>query len=364
LASTFLGGAGWEQAFSLTIDDGNIYIAGRTSSSNFPITYGAYDTSYNGGIEGDCFISKLDSNLQSLLSSTFLGGTESETVYSMCINGGGNVYVVGDTRSSNFPVTFGAYDTTYRGGISDGFVSSFDNNLANLLSSTFIGGSDYEVVWSMSVDKSNIVYVCGWTYSSDFPTTLGAFDTTYNGTGTWSFFDIGGDIFISKFDVNLQDLLASTFLGGTDGDGDESSLIFLDANDNVYVAGMTHSSDFPVTPGAYDTSFNGKGQYYGGDTFISKLDSNLSKLSVSTFFGGCTSDVVGTMILNSNGDVYIAGYTESSNFPVISGAWDITYNGGGIGEGDAFLSKFDSDLSPTPLDNKAMPWIPLLLLDD
>ena len=261
LASTYIGGSGCDWGYSIKIDNsGNVYLAGATSSSDFPVTSGSYDTTFNSG-SYDAFVSKLDGNLQTVLASTYLGGSGYEYARSMSIDGSGDVYLVGTTSSSDFPVTTGVYDATHNGQ-EDVFVSKFDGNLKNLLASTYIGGNGSDMGYSIDMDNTGNVYLAGATSSSDFPVTPGAYDTTYNG-GRF-------DAFVSKFDGNLKNLLASTYLGDT-GDYDHARSIITDNTGDVYVTGTCSSSDFPVTQGAYDTTYNG-GRY---DAFVSRFDSEL-----------------------------------------------------------------------------------------
>ena len=214
----------------------------------------------------DAFVSKLNSGLTGLLASTFLGGSSDDYGYSLTLDINGNVYVTGYTRSTDFPTTGGAYDTSWNGS-SDVFVSKLDSGLTGLLASTFLGGSGYDFGYSLTLDTSGNVYVTGMTRSTDFPTTSGAYDTTWNG-GTY-------DVFVSKLDGGLTSLLASTFLGGSYDDF--GYFLTLDTSGNVYATGMTRSTDFPTTSGAYDTSLGGS-----GDVFISKLDGNLSLFGMIT----------------------------------------------------------------------------------
>ena len=267
LSSTLLGGNDDDGDYntSIAIDNaGNVFVAGDTWSSNFTVTQGAYDTSYNGSY--DAFVSKLNNNLSSLLSSTFLGGNNDDYPKTIALDSSGDVYLSGITYSSgyySFPVTAGAYDTSFN-GVNDVFVSKFDNNLSSLLSSTFLGGSSYDGYHnaSIAIDNGSNVFVTGYTYSSDFPVTTGAYDTSHSGSS---------DVFVSKLNSNLSSLLSSTFLGGSNTDGYDNTSIAIDNGGNVFVTGETYSSNFPVTAGAYDTSYNG-----GSDVFVSKLDKNLS----------------------------------------------------------------------------------------
>jgi hypothetical protein len=403
LASTFIGGSDSDNGESLALDgSGNIYVAGWTKSSDYPTTPGAYKR-YNSG-DVDVFVSKLNSNLSSLLASTFIGGSDDDGLFSVSIalDGSGNVYVTGRTESSDYPITSGAYDESFNGGSNDVFVSKLDNNLSSLLASTFIGGDDYEEGYSIALDGGGNIYVTGHTLSSDYPTTPGAYDESFNGmsdvfvskldnslssliastfiggiSNDWCYslaLDRSGnvyvtghtyssdytttigaydeslndstytysDVFVSKFNNNLSSLLASTFIGGSDSERGYS--LDLDGSGNVYVTGRTESSDYPITSGAYDESFN-ENTYTYSDVFVSKLDSSLSSLLASTFIGGRVDEYVYSIILDGIGNVYVIGWTQSFDYPTTSGAYDESYNGDYTWEHDVFISKLDSSLS-------------------
>jgi len=337
LASTFIGGSSDDYGHSITLDGGgNVYITGRTSSSNYPTTSGAYDESFNGAC--DVFVSRLNSSLSNLLASTFIGGSGGDYSYSIALDGDRNVYITGVTSSSNYPTTSGAYDESFNGAC-DVFVSRLNSSLSNLLASTFIGGSNYDCGYSIALDGGGNVYITGRTYSSDYPTTSGAYDESHN--GYW-------DVFVSRLNSSLSNLLASTFIGGSNYDYGYS--IALDGGGNVYITGVTSSSNYPTTSGAYDESHNG-----GYDVFVSKLNSSLSSLLASTFIGGSNYDCGYSIALDGGGNVYITGDTYSSNYPTTSGAYDESHNGGS----DVFVSRLNSNLSKV----SSLPWL-LLLLDD
>jgi len=244
LYSTFVGGSSGDAGLSIAIDSSNnTYIAGQTSSSGFPTTASAYDTSFNGGSDG--FVLKLNSAGSTLLFSTFVGGTSSEYRFEVAVDASGNMYVSGDTFSSDFPTTVSAYDASHNGGL-DVFVFKLNYTGSTLIYSTFLGGVNDELGRGIAIDLSGNAYVTGDTDSSDFPTTANAYDTSNNG---------GRDVFVLKLNSAGSMLLYSTFVGGTSTEYGTS--IALDSSLNAYVTGETMSSNFPTTAGAYDTSYNG-----------------------------------------------------------------------------------------------------------
>jgi len=331
VASTFIGGSGYDYGNSIALDSGgNVYVTGETESTGYPTIFGCYDTSFNGGY--DVFVSKLDSTLGSLLESTFIGGSNSDRGNSIALDSGGHVYVTGYTVSTDYPTIFGCYDTSFNGGYNDVFVSKLNGSLSSLLASTFIGGSDQDEGNSIALDSGGNVYVTGWTFSSDYPTVFGCYDTGHNGSQ---------DVFVSKLDSTLGSLLEGTFIGGSDSDYGNS--IVIDSGGNVYVTGETKSTDYP-TPGGYDTSNNGR-----GDVFVSKLNNTLISLLAGTFIGGSNDDYGESIALDSGGNVYVTGWTFSTDYPTIFGCYDTSYNGGQ----DVLVSKLDSNLSVFVTDIEA-----------
>ncbi len=318
----------------------NVLVAG-SAGFGFRTTPGAYDESYNGEAgEYDAFVSKLDNNLTTLIASTYIGGSLGELgeyAADIAFDSSGNVFVAGKSNSSDFPTTPGAFDPSYNGGDDrwggDVFISKLDSNLSTLIASTFLGGPNNDIAAGIAISSSDDIVLTGNTFSAGFPTTPGAIDESYNGG------ESGGDVFISKFDNNLTTLIASTFIGGIYGDVGHD--ILLDASDNVFITGQTFSEDYPTTPGAYDESHN---VIYTFDAFVSKLDNNLTTLIASTFVGGSKRDAGFAIALDSSKNVFIAGGTDSADYPVTSGAYDENYKGGGNGR-DLFVSKLDRCLS-------------------
>jgi hypothetical protein len=312
--ATFLGGSGWDYGHAIAVDGADsAYVMGRTASSDFPTTEGAFDTSYNGGY-WDTFVVKLNATGTGLSYATFLGGSGGEAI---AVDGAGSAYVTGFTESSDFPTTEGAFDTSYNGGDLDTFVVKLNAAGTGLSYATFLGGSGGDVGEGIAVDGVGSAYVTGCTSSSDFPTTPGAFDTNYS----------SHDAFVVKLNAAGTGLAYSTFLGG--GDRDSGGAIAVDGAGSAYVTGHTHSPDFPTTAGAFDTSYNGN-----SDPFVVKVNAAGTGLAYATFLGGSSGDIGHGIAVDGAGSAYVTGGTSSSDFPTTAGAFDTNYNGG-----DAFVTK-------------------------
>jgi hypothetical protein len=358
--STYIGGSGTDFGFSVVVDAlDNVFLAGQTRSPNFPTTPGAFDrlcgTDGNCDFDGtryhyDAFVAKLDAAGDSLVYSTFLGGKQSEGAHSIAVNPTGDAFVTGQTTSSDFPTTAGAFDrmcgtdgncdfdgTTYH---DDAFVTRFDAIGGGLIYSTFLGGANPDSGLSVKADSFGNAYLTGDTSSVGFPTTPGAYDVAFNG-GL-------GDAFVTKLNPSGSALVYSTFLGGS-GIDDTGESIAIDFLGNAYIVGQTYSSDFPTTPGAYDRSQNSPSQY---DVFVTKINATGDGLIYSTFLGGSGEDG-GTMEqvgLTATGDMYVTGFTNSPDFPTTPGAFDRTCGTFGNCDFDgtryrydAFLTLFDAN---------------------
>lgn len=329
--STFLGGHDTDYGRGDIAVDGSgaSYVTGWTWSTDFPTTPGAFDTTYNGSNYPNAFVVKVAPNGSSLVYATFLGRNNGEMSEGIVVDGSGAAYVVGSTTSADFPTTPGAFDTTYGGSIygSDGFVVKFDTVGSTLVYSTFLGGSGLDYGFGVASDGTGAAYVMGYTYSSDFPTTPGAFDVTRNGNA---------DVFVVKVTLDGGALAYSTFLGGsgTDNYGD----IAVDGSGAVYVTGYTASLDFPITPGALDTTLDGS-----SDAFVAKLTSGGSTLAYSTFLGGSSAEGSWGIKVDGSGIVYISGDTYSADFPTTPGAFDTSFNGD---DGDTFVMKLSISSVP------------------
>jgi hypothetical protein len=321
--STFLGGTGGEAGQGIAVDrSGNTYVSGNTTSLDFPTTPGAFDTTYNGST--DVFVSKLTADGSALVYSTYLGGTNfdfgSDRGGGIEVDSRGYAYVTGRTNSANFPTTPGAFDNTL-GGSSDAFVTKLSPDGSTLVYSTLLGSSGFDPAWELALDQGGHAYVTGETGMADFPTTPGAFDTTFNGCI---------DAFVTKLNPEGSALVYSTFLGATGCDSGAG--IAVDAKDHAYVTGRTNSPNYPTTLGAFDNTLGSV------DAFVTKLTADGSALVYSTFLGGSFFDE-GFGIDVDNGNAYVGGDVNSSDFPTTPNAFDVTLNASTNG----FITKFNDD---------------------
>ncbi len=303
--STYLGGGGTDEGKGIALDaSGNAYITGFTESDNFPTTTGAFQPTFGGGT--DAFVTKLNATGSALIYSTYLGGGTAEG-YAIALNASGNAYVTGWTQP-NFPTTSGAFQTKFDAS-ANAFVTELNVSGSALVYSTYLGGSTYDQGWGIALDASGDAYVTGYTESSDFPTTSNALQPTFGGG-----FD---DAFVTELNATGTALVYSTFLGGSGND--EGNAIAVDAFGNAYVTGCTESSDFPTVNPIQATFDGGSGQgglgIYGGDAFVAKVNASGTALIYSTYLGGSNDDIGWGIAVDGSGDAYIAGESDSSDFP-------------------------------------------------
>lgn len=322
--STYFGGIGLEGSTGIKVDaNGNIYIAGYTESNDFPTTSGAFDQSYNG--VRDIFICKMNASGSALIYSTLIGGNNQDDAFNMALDSSGNVYFTGRTWSTNYPTTSGVFDGTFNGSDWNTIVTKVNALGNSLIYSTFLGGESYGN--DLAIDSYGNAYITGQVPSSaGFPTTSGAYDQSHNGIY---------DIYVSKLNSSGSTLIYSTFIGGSLTEFGYN--IALDSDNNAYITGFTNSTNFPVTSGSVDASYNGGST----DAFVCKLNSSGSALIYSTYIGGGGAEEGYDIALDANNNICITGPTTSSNFPVTSGAFDESQNG----DTDAFVSKINSGAS-------------------
>jgi hypothetical protein len=327
--STFLGGTdSGDVGSGIAVRFGSAYVTGSTGSSDYPTTPGAFDTSLNGA--NDAFVTKLNASGSALAYSTFLGGTNDDYGSDIAVDGKGRAYVTGGTQSANYPMTRGAFDTSYNGR-TDAFVTKLNASGSALAYSTFLGGTNTDAntdYLGIAVGRGGRAYVTGTTYSTDYPATPGAFDTSLNGAN---------DAFVTKLNASGSALAYSTFLGGTGGD--EAGRDIAVRDDRAYVTGVTDSANYPTTRGAFDRTFNGP--TFVDDAFVTKLNASGSALDYSTFLGGTEYDQGYGIAVGRGGRAYVTGYTDSANYPTTRGAFDTSlYEFGG--DRDAFVTKLSA----------------------
>jgi uncharacterized protein (TIGR03437 family) len=375
LYSTYLGGSQDDAGFAIAIDStGSAYVAGSTTSGNFPVM-GAnngfpFESGYHGSggqaiqqcltctgpfwDPGDAFVTKLDPTGSVLVFSTYLGGGNDDVAWALALDSSNDVYVAGCTLSPTFPVTKGAAQIHFLGNttlnptyLGDGFVTEFNPTGSALIYSTFVGGTGDDCVTAITVDSTGAVYMTGSTQSTDLPVTPGALQSTLAGFASDAIppsvkQDVG-DAFVGKLSPGGASFVYLTYLGGSRNDG--GTAIAVDSSGTAYVAGFSDSTDFPLAGTPLQTKFGGdSGKFYGlniqGDGFLALVNPTGTALLFSTFLGGNGDDGVGGVLLDGTGGVYLSGGTSSTNFPVTSNAIqkDNATAPAPFGMGDAFYA--------------------------
>lgn len=347
--ASYLGGSAGEAGIDIAVDaGGRAYVAGRTSSTDFPVAgqtplQSALSTPAPGAPDYDSYVAAIDPIGSSLIFSTYLGGDGADGSEALALDAAGHVFVTGFTGSSNFPTTAGSLDVSYDGA-NDAFVAKLAVDGSSLVYSTLIGAAATEAAIGIALDNDGHAFVSGWTDSSGFPTTPGAFQPT-KPAGT------GRDAFVVKLNPAGTGLVYGTFLGGS---ADDLGMgIAVDGSGRAHVAGETYSSDFPleqpIQPG------------HGGmaDVFVARLDAAGSALTFSTYLGGESSESISgdmtcclfrNVALDSVGNIYVVGATASVLFPTTPGAHDRSLDTTLPGRTDAFVVKIgDVPLPQAPV---------------
>ncbi|MFX1255058.1 MAG: SBBP repeat-containing protein [Promethearchaeota archaeon] len=318
--STFIGGNDFEWGYDIALDNtGDIYITGHTYSNNFPVTPNAYDTTHDA--QSDIYVTKLNATGNGLIFSTLIGGGSWEFTREIEVDANGNSYLIGETRSEDFP-TKNAYNSTHEGqGNYDIFVTKLNATGSGLVFSTFLGGVENDRGESIVLDNAGNTYIYGYSESANFP-TKNAYNATHSGAS---------DIIVAKLNATGNGLEFSTFLGGSNRDEGFGSNIALDNNDNIYITGYTNSPDFPT--------YNAYNDTHGGDfdVFLTKLNATGNGLIFSTFIGANDTDYAYSLVLDANNNIHLAGYTESPSFPTYN-AFNDTFGG----NGDIFLATINT----------------------
>jgi Beta-propeller repeat len=329
--STYLGGSGGgvDAGNGIAVDSaGSAYVTGQTTSTDFPTTTGAYQTTFAGGVCtdtgessfcGDAFVTKLNTSGTALVYSTFIGGSSRDQSNGIAVDSTGSAYVTGYTSSTDFPTVNPIQATAATGG--NAFVAKLNAAGNGLVYSTYLSGSMQAWGAAVTLDSAGSAYVTGNTNSMDFPTV-----NPIQGT-------LGGinDAFVAKLNPAGTALVYSTYLGGSDHDSGMG--VAVDSAGHAYIIGTTFSTNFP-TASAIQPAMGG-GLY---DAFVAKLNPAGSALVFSTYLGGNGIEEGHGIAADSAGSAYVTGWTVSTDFPTAN-AFQVTLNG----PEDAFVAKLKSD---------------------
>lgn len=321
--SSYLGGSADDAGLAVAVDAaGNTYFSGQTDSLDFPVTAGAAQPAIGGGT--DAFVAKVGPAGSPLLFATYLGGSSSDVGNAVAVGPGATVYVAGETASSDFPTTPGAFQAAMPGRRA-GFVTKLDASGQALVYSTYLGGTATARCSALAVNAAGEAYVDGRTDSTDLPTTPGALFPTYRG-GQF-------DAYVSKLNAGGTALVFSTFLGGSGNDALFG--IALGPGNTVCVAGGSDSDDYPTTPSAFQTAVQDT------DPVITKLDAAGASLLYSTFLGG-SSDMerANGIAVDPAGFLVATGFTPSADFPTKNAAQPVKRGGN-----DAWVARFNPSAS-------------------
>ncbi|MCK5414589.1 MAG: fibronectin type III domain-containing protein, partial [Thermoplasmata archaeon] len=328
LSCTLLGGKWYQAGTDLGwMSNGDIMVFGFTNSEDFPVVDGCFDTTYNG--DNDSFLARMDLNGSTLIRSTYLGGLSDDFMgenSELVVDDDDEVYIALTTASYDYPVSQNAFSKNLQ-GCHDAVVTKMDGDLTTIRYSTFLGGTDHDGFFSLTVDEEGHVYLVGTTYSLDFPTTQGAWQDELNESEEH-------DVFLSKLSIDGSSLEFSTYFGGEGIDW--GSDIQLGPDGHVYFTMNTESQRLPTTEHAYDPSFNGV-----RDIYIGVLDGENQTLRYGSYFGGSDWEGWWPKIRMYGGSVILTGATTSIDFPTTLGAYDRSHNGGY----DVTVSRFDPILS-------------------
>jgi hypothetical protein len=312
--STYLGGNGYESNPAVALGaDGSVYVTGHTSSSNFPVTPGAYQTTKKA--DHDIIISKMDASASALLFSTFLGGDGRDELPDISLGTDGTIFITGTTESPNFPVTFGVVQPNYPDGKTI-FITRLNAEASALIFSTYLGGNNDDYGNSIVTDIEGNAYVSGYSYSEDFPVTPG---TLNNGT-----------LFVTKINPTGSALIFSALVAPAQGLGMD-----IDNSGKIYVTGYLYynSPGFPITPGAFQPIATG---YFC--SFVTVINPTASQILASTYLTGDYQDFGRVIRVAENGDIIVGGSTDSQDFPTTSNAFQPISQG----NSDIFVTRLNA----------------------
>lgn len=312
-------------ATAMTMDaTGSVYVTGFSANPQFPLTENVYQRNLNG--ETDAFLVKFNPTLSAPVYATLLGGTRSDQAYGIALESRGRVLLTGQTNSTNFPTSVGAYTPPARGA-TDTFVARFNEDGTVLETSAILGGSSDDYGRAITVGPAGHIYVAGYTVSSNMVTTAGTFQPLKSTFAP-------NAAFITKMPANMESLTYSTYVGATSTYFNVEGIagIRTDVNDNVILVGSGFGNGLPTTPGAIQSPGPGL-----SDGFLIRLNSTGEFLTYGTYLGGSNNDQILAMTLDPAGNVYLGGSTSSVNFPVSAGASQTVFGT----DVDGFIAKID-----------------------
>jgi len=355
--ASYLGGPSQDVATSIALDSfGNIYLTGYTVSDDFP-TKNPLQPNIGSSGQNDAFVVKMKSDGSALIYSTFLGGNKNDLGNSIAVDVAGAAYITGQTESSNFPLV-NALQSTWQGKW-DAFVAKLTPDGSALVYSTYLGANEDDQGNSIAVDTAGNAVLTGQTRSLNFR-TFNALQPTYGGGNVFT-----GDAFVTKINANGSGLIFSTFLGGSDGD-EGGNGITVDQAGNIYVVGATASANFPLVNALQSVIGGGNcgsSQFFPcTDVFVVKMPPTGANLTYSTFLGGNSTERGNAIAVDANGNVYLTGITNSSNYPTMK-AFQTNLKGGF----NAFLTKLNNQgnaiLYSTYLGGSAQDWGTAIAVD-
>lgn len=333
--STYIGGTGDDYIENIAIDQsGNVYATGTTDSLDYPITAGALQTTLpcNYNLCGSAFVTKLNASGTALAYSTYLGGTSGSDGYGIGVDRSGNVYTVGNTPSTNFPITASAFQKYVTQGLcgnppayqcGDLYITKLNSTGDAVLYSTFMGGKGYDNPYGLALDSQARVYITGFTASPDFPTTPKAYQRKFAGAVCHQWYGLFcANGFLAKIDTTKSgpaSLVYSTFYGGALEV--QATAVAVNAAGKAFITGWTFADPLSVN----------------GDAFLAEFDATGSKLLFSGLVGGSGFDRGDGVAVDGGGNAYIAGRTQSTDLPTTPGVFQPKFGGG---PGDCFIAKF------------------------
>ena len=347
LTNYIIGGANHDYSYDHCFDsEGNFIVVGMVigMGTDFTNTFGVEDNSNK-----NIYIRKYAPDMQTLIASTLISGSANDYCKSVDIDTQGNIFIAGSTMSTDMPVSTNAYQPVNNSsGLSEAYILKLNADLDQLLAATYFGGEDNDYIYKMRIDQNDNIIAVGSTRSTNNIASLGSYDETYGGSNETVYHF--GDAYVAKFDNNLENKLAATYIGA---EGDEACYaLVVNSNNNIVITGASVSDDYPVSAGAFQTVKAGS-----FDMIVTELNSDLTQILHSTFVGGAGDDVAWDIAYNQSDQQYIIGGQTSSDFTITGTVADPTTNGGNDGMLIIFNSNLESIHSASYVGGSGMDFV-------